>query len=89
MVVAINCRLRTIKPDLIFIKRQCDGLLHAAGYTDWNMGLWLTTDARIRTLNKQYRNIDKPTDVLSFPFHEGVKNGKVVPKKTDYRPPQF
>ncbi len=41
------------------------------------MGLWLTTDLRMRTLNRRYRKIDKPTDVLSFPFHEGVKNGKV------------
>src|ERR1700677_3316014 len=27
----------------------------------------LTGDDRLRTLNRQYRGIDKPTDVLSFP----------------------
>ena len=30
----------------------------------------LTNPENIQTLNKQYRNIDKPTDVLSFPMFE-------------------
>ncbi len=30
----------------------------------------LTTPQNIRTLNQQYRNIDKETDVLSFPMFE-------------------
>ncbi len=27
---------------------------------------------RIRTINKKYRNIDKPTDILSFPISKNV-----------------
>ena len=77
MVVVLSCRLRTVKLNINFLKGQCEGLLKVAGYADWNMGVWLTTDSRLRNLNRQYRQIDKPTDVLSFPFHEGVKNGKV------------
>ena len=30
----------------------------------------LTTPENIRKLNKEYRNIDKETDVLSFPMFE-------------------
>lgn len=30
----------------------------------------LTTPEQIRQINKQYRNIDKATDVLSFPMFE-------------------
>ena len=30
------------------------------------------TDQTIRELNRQYRNIDKPTDVLSFPLADEV-----------------
>ncbi len=30
----------------------------------------LTTDARIRVVNRQWRGKDKPTDVLSFPQHD-------------------
>ena len=39
-----------------------------------NLGLYvsvtLTTPENIRKINKQYRNIDKETDVLSFPMFE-------------------
>jgi probable rRNA maturation factor len=34
------------------------------------VALLITNDERIRSLNKQYRNQDKPTDVLSFPLLE-------------------
>jgi probable rRNA maturation factor len=33
---------------------------------DVEVSVLLTDDRRIRELNKQYRNIDRPTDVLSF-----------------------
>ncbi len=36
--------------------------------TDKDIELILTTDKEIKKLNKLYRNIDKPTDVLSFPL---------------------
>ena len=34
------------------------------------MSIILTTPSEIRLLNKEYRNIDKETDVLSFPMFE-------------------
>ena len=33
----------------------------------------LTNDAYIRTLNHQYRQMDRPTDVLSFALNEGAE----------------
>ena len=42
----------------------------------------LTTPEQIQKINKKYRNIDKPTDVLSFPMFEkeelkkGIKENK-------------
>ena len=32
-----------------------------------NVSLWLCDDAQMRQLNQQHRQIDKPTNVLSFP----------------------
>lgn len=36
----------------------------------WDVGVMLTTDAHMRRLNRTHRQKDKPTDILSFPFHE-------------------
>lgn len=34
----------------------------------YELALYLTTDAEIRALNRDYRGIDAPTDVLSFGY---------------------
>lgn len=39
--------------------------------------LYFVSEKRIRELNKEQRNIDKVTDVLSFPFTD-IKAGEVV-----------
>lgn len=39
--------------------------------TDGELSVLLTDDSEIRSLNHQYRGIDKPTDVLSFSQLEG------------------
>ncbi len=40
----------------------------AAELTDRDVELILTDNETIRELNRQFRHIDKPTDVLSFPL---------------------
>ncbi len=40
--------------------------------------LWLTDDAEIQKLNKEYRDKDKPTDVLSFPVRMNGALGQLV-----------
>ncbi len=42
--------------------------------------LEFVSKAKIKKLNKEFRQIDKVTDVLSFPSLDGVK-GKVIDKK--------
>lgn len=39
----------------------------AAGKRPGEIGIRLSGDAEIRSLNRQYRGLDKPTNVLSFP----------------------
>lgn len=38
----------------------------------------MTDDSGIRELNRRYRSIDKPTDVLSFPMDDPLLLGDVV-----------
>jgi len=42
----------------------------ATSITDKDIELIVTTNDKIQKINKEYRNIDKPTDVLSFPYEE-------------------
>jgi len=41
------------------------------GHADYEVGLRITTDREIRILNREFRNKDKPTDVLAFAQREG------------------
>lgn len=48
--------------DIALLERIADSM------TDRMIELILTDDATIRVMNREYRHIDKATDVLSFPF---------------------
>ncbi len=45
-----------------FVKKILDSLEKK----DWELSVFFCTDAYIQELNRQYRNIDAPTDILSF-----------------------
>lgn len=49
---------------------------------DFDLGIMLTTNNSIQKLNKKFRGKDKPTDILSFPFHENLKPGQKIKIKS-------
>ena len=52
------------------IEYAAGGALSHLGFTrDCEISVTLTDDAHIRALNLEYRGIDRPTDVLSFPMY--------------------
>lgn len=46
-------------------------ILLRIGAVDWQLGLVITDNAGIREYNRQWRDLDEPTDVLSFVQCEG------------------
>lgn len=48
------------------IRNFVDDVLTRLEYTNWDVSLLFCDDAFIRKLNADYRQIDSPTDVLSF-----------------------
>lgn len=54
------------------LQRDCSDLLRLCQQTTGNATLVLTNDHEIRDFNKRYRDQDKATNVLSFPFAEGA-----------------
>lgn len=45
-------------------------LLEENVLTDVDVYITLTNNAEIHKINKEYRDVDRPTDVLSFPMYE-------------------
>lgn len=59
----------------MLVRRAVLASLEYEGFgADTEVSLTFTDDEGIRAINAQFRNIDKPTDVLSFPLtdYEGV-----------------
>src|SRR5215470_9664653 len=50
---------------------QIRGMLDALGKPDSSVTVAFVSDKKIRALNRQFRGIDKATDVLSFPSDSG------------------
>ena len=53
------------------LSARVERLYEHIGQSNTEVSIVLTTDEEIRRLNKEWRDIDEPTDVLSFPMREG------------------
>ena len=54
------------------IKRYVEKILDEFEVCEYNVNILITDDLEIRHLNKKYRNKDSATNVLSFPFSDGL-----------------
>ncbi len=77
-MITIKTSLKNHDLNLKEIEQQASFILKELGYADFDLGIWLTTNKTIRTYNKEYRKKDKATDILSFPYHEGLKAGQKI-----------
>lgn len=53
------------------IDKVCQEVSRVYGLEDDELSILLCNNDKIHELNKEYRGIDKPTDVLSFALNEG------------------
>jgi len=67
-----HCRLTDYNLNGSWVRNICDQVLHLLGKTDENLSVLVVADQEMQELNYQYRKINKPTNVLSFPFQEGL-----------------
>ena len=77
-MILIKNYQRKIKVDEKQMHAKAQKMLGMLGYQDFDLGIFLTTNKTIRKFNKQFRNKDKPTDVLSFPYHDYLKPGQTI-----------
>ena len=70
MKVYIKNQQRVIKVNPQRIARFLRKVLHLLGLHGAELSILLVNDRRMKLLNRQYRSIDRATDVLSFPQTE-------------------
>ena len=71
--------------------KQIDGairaaLAHEGVETACDIYVMITDDAGIRELNREHRELDKPTDVLSFPMQELTPGEPINPSPLEIDP---
>jgi probable rRNA maturation factor len=57
-------------PTAAEVGELCTLALSSAGITEGHVAVQFVDEERIRTLNRDYRDLDEPTDVLSFGVDE-------------------
>ena len=63
--------------------QDAEKIIQYLGYPDFSISFWLTTNPTIKKYNRLYRNKDKATDILSFPFHDVVAGKKIKANSED------
>jgi probable rRNA maturation factor len=77
MVEVVN-RQRSKKVDTETWTRFADRALGAIGKHGSSATIAFVSDTNIRKLNQQFRNVNRPTDVLSFPAEEETNLGDIA-----------
>ena len=77
MVEVVN-RQRRLKLDTEAWSTFAARTLDAIGKSESSATIAFVSDKRIRELNRQFRGVDKATDVLSFPAEEQLNLGDVA-----------
>ncbi len=77
MIEVVN-RQRRLKLDTETWSTFAASALDAIGKSESSATIAFVSDKRIRELNRQFRGVDKATDVLSFPAEEEFNLGDVA-----------
>lgn len=82
-MINIKNSQRKISINVHQLEADAQLLLEILGYKKFDVGIWITTNKTIRYYNKTYRHKDKPTDILSFPFHPELQPGQKIKATSD------
>jgi len=75
---------QTVPLDIKQFENDAQKILKHLGYDDFDLGILITDNKSIHAFNSTYREKDKPTDILSFPFHPDLKAGeRIEPENED------
>lgn len=82
-MITLKNQVRKIKINEKQLTADAQKILDILKYSDFDLGILLTTNKTIHGYNKEFRQKDKPTDILSFSYHPELKPGERIKPKTD------
>jgi len=82
-MITIKNRQKKIQFNVENYHQKAQKILTYLGYQDFDLGILLTTEKTIQNYNRDFRNKEKATDVLSFPYHTDLKPGKKIKVLSD------
>jgi probable rRNA maturation factor len=82
-MITIKNTQRKIKVNTRQLKKDAQAILDLLDYTDFDLGILITNNKTIHRYNKEYRHQDKPTDILSFPYHQLQAGEQIMVKSPD------
>ncbi len=87
MNIDVSNRQRKYRIDQRNIRKDANTILSLCGVDDIELSILIVNNRVMRDLNKKYRGMDKPTDVLAFPPspvpspHRGEGRGEGEPSR--------
>lgn len=82
-MITIQNNQTKIPLDIDQITKDAQYIAHLLDYDNFDLGIQFVNDKKMHEYNKKYRHKDKPTDILSFPFHPQLKAGQRIEPKND------
>jgi rRNA maturation RNase YbeY len=77
-MILIQNHQTTIPIDLKKLKSDTQKILKALKLSRFDISIVLTDNHTMQTYNRDYRQQNKPTDILSFPYHPELIVGKKI-----------
>ena len=78
MAITLENRQRKVRVETAWLRKLGQATLRALSRPRATCSVLLLDDAALRDLNRTYRGVDAPTDVLAFPMREG-RFGRLSP----------
>jgi rRNA maturation RNase YbeY len=81
-MITIKNSQRKITVNVKALQRDAQIIFDELNYSDFDLAIQLVSLKKMQEYNCEYREIEKPTDILSFPFYPDLKAGKRIVAKT-------
>ena len=82
-MITLNNEQQDISVNTKQLEAHAQRILDVLGYSDFDLGILLTSTENMQRYNREYRNKDAATDVLSFPFHYDLVPGEKIIATSD------